>query len=175
MLPVCPKPFPQLLKRFRICFLFGVFTFLVSMRAFAGTEPYTNALRGKIKKGDSLIVKDEKFRSSFFQWNKIEKQKVSNIISLQLFQDTTAVLPRSFSCAVKLKIEYYSDPNQAEPLRINNVTLRIKYKGDTSKLNKVLDTYAFNNGHWVKVVIEDIQSDEYVETSLPFCSSLPKS
>ncbi len=139
-----------------------IMTTMLSLAALAGIEPFSNSIRGAIKKGDSLIVKDEKFRSPFYNWNDIEKQKTQNIISFRLFQDTNAVLPKLFNCELKLKVEYYASIDQPEPLIIKNVDLKIKYSADSLYANKLLDTYTFENGYWVKLTVESISSKEFV-------------
>ena len=104
-------------------------------------------------------MRDEKFKQASFDWNTIQKQRVKNIISLQVFQDTNAVLPNAFSADVKLKVAYYGHPDQAEPLYINNVLLKVAYNKDSLHSSKLLDIHEFENGHWVKVTIEDITSN----------------
>ena len=155
------------LKRGKVLLFFMVATML-SLTASAGIEPYSNSIRGAIKKGDSLIVRDEKFRSPFYNWNDIERQKTQNIISFRLFQDTNAVLPKSFNCDLTLKVEYYASVDQPEPLIIKSVTLKIKYSADSLYANKLLDTYTFENGYWVKLTVESVSSKEFGDKVPPF-------
>jgi RHS repeat-associated protein len=157
------KAFKQVSTRF----IFVCVIVFYSISAFAGIEPYSNSIRGILKKGDTLVVKDEKFRSSFYNWNDIERQKTKNIISFRLFKDTAAIIP-TFSCDVKLKIEYFASVDQPEPLNIQNINLRINYNKDSLYSNKLLDTYSFENGYWVKVTIENINSKEYGNKVPPF-------
>src|SRR5689334_6943842 len=96
-------------------FLFILLTVICSMHVYAGVEPYQNQLKGKIKKGDTLIVKDEKFRNASFDWNEITNRTVKNFLSLQITHDTPVVLNKAFTAEVDLKVEYFSTPDQAEP------------------------------------------------------------
>jgi RHS repeat-associated protein len=158
----------QFFKPVRVCSLLVLGMALSHLSAFAGIEPYSNSIRGVIKKGDTLVVKDEKFRSAFFNWNNIERQKTQNIISFRLFQDTNAIVPKLFSCELKLKIEYYASADQPEPLIIKNINLGIKYNADSLYANKLLDTYSFENGYWVKLTVEGINSKEFGDKVPPF-------
>src|SRR6187549_2210399 len=75
--------------------------------AFTAIESYQNQLQGRIKKGDTLIVKDEKFLNNAFDWTKIHNRTVSNIVTFGLFRDSGYVFTKSFKCQVELKIEYW--------------------------------------------------------------------
>ena len=138
-----------------------------SIQAFAGVEPYQNQLRGKIRKGDSLIVKDEKFRNPLFDWDEITNKSVKNYLSLEMIYDSAAAFSKPFSCDLKLKVEYYSQPDQAEPISINEVKLNVKYDTVTGMSYKGKDVYDFANGYWVKVTITEINSPEFGEELPP--------
>jgi hypothetical protein len=143
-------------------------TMLLSLFCSAGVEPFTNSTHGSLRKGDTLLVKDEKFRSAVFDWKSIERQKVVNIISFAIWQDTNHVLPPSLTCNIRLKIEYYSSPDQPEPLHIQNVSMRVRYKKDSLLESKMMDTYQFENAHWVKITVEEISSEEFGDKIPPY-------
>jgi RHS repeat-associated protein len=141
-------------------FIFILLTVICSVQAFAGVEPYQNQLKGKIKKGDSLIVKDEKFRNVLFDWNEITNRTVKNFLSFQLTHDTPVVLNKAFTCELDLKVEYFSTPDQAEPISINSVKLKVTFTPDTGGTYKAKDVYEFSNGYYVKVTVNSINSPE---------------
>jgi RHS repeat-associated protein len=138
-----------------------------TLQSFAGVEPYQNQLRGKIKKGDSLIVKDEKFRNPLFDWDEITNKTVKNYLSLEMIYDSAAAFTRPFSCELKLKVEYFSQPDQAEPITISEVKLKVNYDTVTGLSYKGKDVYDFANGYWVKVSITEIISQEFGEELPP--------
>jgi hypothetical protein len=138
-----------------------------SLQSFAGVEPYQNQLKGIFKKGDSLIVKDEKFRNPYFDWSEITNRTVKNFVSLQLTYDTPVVMNKAFSCEVDLKVEYFSTPDQAEPVIINSVKLKINFSPDSGATYKAKDVYSFSNGYWVKITVNSISSPELGENIPP--------
>ncbi|MBN9295451.1 MAG: hypothetical protein J0I41_00500 [Filimonas sp.] len=131
----------------------------------AGVEPYQNILRN-IKKGDSLVVQDEKFRNSAYQWSAIQNHIVKNIISLNISYDTAMVIKKDFTCEVFFKVEYYSQPGQAQPAKIENQKLKVNYAQHAGGISHFLDSYGFSNGHWVKVTIDSITAPE-LHDSIP--------
>lgn len=162
------KTYPLFRGQFKSCLLFVLVILIGYNQGFAAIEPYSNSMHGALKKGDTLLVKDEKFRSPVFKWSDIQNQRTQNIISLKIFQDTNAILPKSFTCELTLKVEYYANIEQSEPLKLENVRLRLKYKSDLPDSNKLLDTYNFQNGYWVKITIENVTSSEFGEKIPPF-------
>lgn len=142
-----------------LCLLFS------SGKVMAGIEPYENFLKGKILKNDSLIVKDEKFRNPSFNWNSITNISVKNNISLRIIDH--APIEKSFSCTVKIKILYFSDPSQLEPTEIDSVQLRVNYSKEQGAKYKIVDNYKFVNGYYVKIHVLDISSPEYGEDLPP--------
>jgi RHS repeat-associated protein len=136
--------------------------------ARAGVEPFENNLRGTIRKGDTLWVKDEKFRSTTFNWSSIEKQKARNFIELKIFRDTNRVVPGPLTCTLRLKIEYFTSPDQPEPIAINNVDLTVRYLSDTSSQNILSAMYSFENAHAFKITVDSIMGPQYGNTPPPF-------
>jgi RHS repeat-associated protein len=157
-----------MIHQFRVNrFLFILLTVIYSMPALAGVEPYQNQLKGTIKKGDSLIVKDEKFRNANFDWNEITNRTVKNYVSLQLTYDTPVVLNKPFTCELDLKVEYYSTPDQVEPTVINSIKLKVNFSPDTGATYKAKDVYSFSNGYLVKITVNNISSPEMGENIPP--------
>ncbi|NII25345.1 hypothetical protein HB364_09650 [Pseudoflavitalea sp. X16] len=144
-----------------ICFLSAGFL------SMAGVEPYRNQLKGSIKKGDSLIVKDEKFRNPLFNWDDVERHSVKNLLTFRLTYDTAVVLKKSFTCELDLKVEYYSNADQAEPITLNSVKLKINFSPDSGAAYKAQDVYNFSNGYWVKITVNNITSPELGDSIPP--------
>lgn len=128
--------------------------------ANAGIEPYEKNIKGVIKKGDTIAVKDEKFRNPSFDWSTITKQSVSNVVSFSLTYDTAILLNKAFNAELDVDIEYYSTPEQAEPIVLRNIKLKLSYKPDTGAVNKTQDDYVFSNAYSVKVKVNSFTSQE---------------
>ncbi|MVT08531.1 RHS repeat-associated core domain-containing protein [Chitinophaga tropicalis] len=134
--------------------------------AFNTIESYQNQLQGKIKKGDTLIVKDEKFLNNAFDWTKIHNKTVNNIVTFGLYRDSGAVITQAFNCEVTLKIEYWSQPDQADPVIVDNVKLKITYDPAAGVSYQDAASYSFMNGYKIKITVNDIASAD-LGTSLP--------
>jgi RHS repeat-associated protein len=126
----------------------------------AAVEPYEQQIRGKLKKGDTLIVKDEKFRNSAYDWSTIQNKSVTNSITFGLFRDTVMALNKPFSCDLDLKVEYWSQPDQATPITLEHVALKIDYDTTYGAVYQGQAIYNFNNAYRVKITINDISSKE---------------
>ncbi|WP_295121516.1 RHS repeat-associated core domain-containing protein [uncultured Chitinophaga sp.] len=133
---------------------------LPALRSLAALEPYQNRKTGTLKKGDVLVVKDEKFRNKAYKWDLIRNRSVENIITFGLNRDTTLVFPKSFSCEIELKVEYWSQPDQKKPLTIENVKLKINYDTTYGAVYQGEDTYRFKNAHLCKITVTNITSNE---------------
>jgi len=138
--------------------LFSLIMFLTS-KSFAGTEPYENFLKGQIRKNDTLVVKDEKFKNPLFNWADVTNISVQNSISLRIIDENT--ITRDFSCKMSLKVEYFSAPAQSQPTLIDSVKLEVNYSKAAGATYKNLATYKFNDGYYVKVTVMDINSPEF--------------
>lgn len=145
-------------KLFLLLFFIGL---LGTGPASAGTEPYENFLKGVIRKGDTLRVKDEKFRNTSYNWGDITNTSVNNTLTLRLLDESQ--LTRDFSCEVQLKVSYFSTPGQQTPTVIEGVSLKINYTRSQGANYKITDTYAFSGGHQVTVTVTGISSPEYGE------------
>ncbi|WP_343522276.1 RHS repeat-associated core domain-containing protein [Pedobacter sp.] len=137
---------------------------LLQQYAFAAVEPYQNFLKGSIKVGDSLLVKDEKFKNTSFNWADITNISVKNAINLQVLDEQA--ISQSFSCTLKIRIEYFSSPAQIEATKIDDVELKVNYDKNAGAVYKGIDTYSFQNGYYVKVYVVSINSPEF-GTQLP--------
>jgi len=132
----------------------------------AAVEPYEQQLRGKLKKGDTLIVKDEKFRNPAYDWSTIRNKSVTNVISFGLFTDTSMVLDKPFACDLDLKVEYWSQPDQETPITVEHVSLKIDYDTAYGAVYQAQSVYNFSNAYRIKITINDISSKE-LGASLP--------
>ena len=143
----------------RISMIVWLLCCVMQAKAFTAIESYQNQLKG-VKKGDVLIVKDEKFLNNAFDWTKIHNKAVSNIITFGLFQDAGVVLTKAFKCQADLKIEYWSQPDQVDPVIVDHVMLDIGYDPQKGVSYQASATYRFMNGHRVKITVNDITSAE---------------
>lgn len=134
-------------------------------KATAAIEPYQQKLEGKIKKGDTLIVKDEKFENPAYDWNAMRNNAVQNLVIFRLNNDALAAIAKPFSCKADLKVEYWSQPGQEEPIVIAHVKLTINYDTTAGAVFQPQAQYDFSNAYKVKVTVNDISSDEL--TTLP--------
>jgi RHS repeat-associated protein len=144
-------------KKALTCILF----FLLGWTAVhAAIEPYEQQLRGKLRKGDTLIVKDEKFRNPVYDWNTIRNKLVTNSITFGLYSDSLMVMDKSFSCDLDLKVEYWSQPDQENPVVLEHVSLKINYDTTLGASYQAQSVYDFNNAYRIKITINDISSKE---------------
>ncbi|WP_421939095.1 RHS repeat domain-containing protein [Pedobacter sp.] len=132
---------------------------LLQQKAHAAIEPYKNFIKGSIKVGDSLLVKDEKFKNPSFTWSEITNISVQNALSLQILDEQA--LTQSFSCRLQLRVAYFSTPEQAEPTVIDSVSLNVNYDKTSGATYKGIDTYNFTNGYYVKVYVTGVSSPEF--------------
>ncbi|SCC64058.1 hypothetical protein GA0116948_1267, partial [Chitinophaga costaii] len=128
--------------------------------ALAAIEPYRQVLQGHIKKGDTLLVKDEKFQNSAIDWTSISNRSVTNVVTFSLWRDTLMVLTKKFTVNVDLKVEYWSRPDQQDPVVVAHVPLKISYDTATGAVYAPQDIYQFMNGYKVKLTVNDIKSPE---------------
>ncbi|WP_443938770.1 RHS repeat domain-containing protein [Pedobacter sp. MW01-1-1] len=144
--------------------LFYLLFQLSCVLAYGAVEPYENFLKGSIKAGDSVLVKDEKFRNPLFNWNDISNISVNNSITFQLLDENT--LSQSFTAKIKFRVEYFSSPSQTALTRIDTVTLSIAYDKNSGAIYKSKDSYFFQGGFDVRVYVLEISSPEF-GTNLP--------
>ena len=140
--------------------IFFIFTILplFSLHVFAGTEPYENFLKGKIKRKDTLIVKDEKFKNPKYNWEDITNISVKNAVSFRLLDESP--LTADFSASVNLKVEYRSSPGQGSPT-VKNIELKLNYSRKKGANYRINNSYTFTGAYWIKVTVENISSPEY--------------
>lgn len=126
-------------------------------------ESYIQSLSGKIKKGDSCTVIDDKFLSlPLTEWNRIQNLTVENLITFELRQDTTFFFyNKTFTCTLNVSIKYFTTRDQHKPAEINNINLVIKYDTASGKFYPVFDRYTFKNAFKVTVVVNSIESPEW--------------
>ncbi|WP_126243474.1 RHS repeat-associated core domain-containing protein [Chitinophaga rhizosphaerae] len=131
-----------------------------SMPCFAAVEPYQQQLTGRISQGDTLLLKDEKFQNPVWNWSLISNHKVSNEITFSLIRSQLHALGKSFTAEVDLKVEYWSQPNQADPIVQDHVKLTVNYDHAQGAAYASQDVYRFQNGHKVKITVNSISSAE---------------
>jgi RHS repeat-associated protein len=140
-----------------------LFLSLLSLAATAADESYLQTLQGKIKKGDSLNVVDDKFLNlPLDAWNQIHNISVNNIISFELRNDTAFnYYNKSFTCTLNLTVKYFTSHDQQSPTELDNISLVVKYDTASGKYYPVNAQYSFKNAFKVTVVVNSISSPEW--------------
>lgn len=147
-------------KSLFFCIIYMVFPFAT---LFAASESYIQTLSGKIKKGDSCVVIDDKFlQLSLEEWNQIKNLSVTNILSFELRQDTMMRYKvRVFSCTLDCSIKYFTSRDQEIPTEINNIKLTVSYDTATGKYYSINADYKFKDAFKVVLVVNSITSKEW--------------
>lgn len=146
-------------KRLFLFWVFLILGFLQLNKAYAGIEPFENFIKGNLKVGDSLWVKDEKFRNTSFNWASLNHLSVKNYITLKIIDDIPII--QDFDIRFRLKVAYYSSPNQIMPTIVDTVNLKVNYKKGIGATYQLSDSYQFEGAHEIKVYIEEISSPQY--------------
>ena len=130
---------------------------------WASTESYIQVLSGKIKKGDSCIVIDDKFLNMpLLDWNQVRHLSVDNIITFELRRDTALnYQTKSFSCTLNVTIKYFTSRDETTPKVIDNIDLKVKYDTASGKYYPVSTTYKFKDAFKVIVIVNSISSPEW--------------
>ena len=126
----------------------------------AQTEKYIQTLTGNIKKGDSCVVTDDKFRDPE-KWAGIEKHlSVNNLVSFELRYDSAAwYFGRSFSCSLQVDIDYEKADHSRASLR--NILLQVDFDTAAGNPHRGIVFYKFNGGHHVKLTVKSIGSAQW--------------
>ena len=146
--------------------IFFIFIVLVTSAkyAFAGVEPYENFLKGKIKRKDTLIVKDEKFKNSKYNWDDITNISVKDAISFRIIDEN--LITKDFSAQVSLKVEYLSSPGQGSPT-VKNIDLKVNYSLKKGANYRINNTYSFAGAYWIRITVTNIYSPEFLNDVPP--------
>lgn len=132
-------------------------------KTLAAEESYMQTLTGKIKKGDSCTVVDEKFAMlPLADWNKIQNTSVLNILTFELRQDTSVYYQsKTFTCTLDVTLKYYTSKDQQTPEEINNIKLVVKYDTATGAVFPMTASYKLNNAYKVIAIVNSISSPEW--------------
>ena len=144
--------------------LFCLLLLVPAASLLASTESYIQTLSGKIKKGDSCVVYDDKFLNMpLAEWNQVRHLSVNNLITFELRRDTAFYYQaRPFSCTLNITIKYFTSRDQASPDEIKNVDLVVKYDTGAGKFYPLSDSYTkLKNAFKVTVVVNSITSQEW--------------
>ena len=141
-------------------FMIMLLLLAAAVKTMAAIEPYQQKIQGKLKKGDTLLVKDEKFENPAYDWNNIRNNGVSNVITFGLQPEALANIHQPFSCKADLKVEYWSQPGQELPITLEHVKLDINYDTAIGAVYQIDARYEFQNAYKVKISINEINSDE---------------
>jgi RHS repeat-associated protein len=134
-----------------------IFSLLLKLDTFAGTEPYKNTLRGKLRTGDTLLLRDTRFRNPHYNWNDIRNIWVKDAVTFRLSDQQ--LVSKDFMCTAALKVEYLKDPAQLVPT-VENIQLRINYSVKKGAVYKMMDSYSFSGAFWVRITVQSIASPE---------------
>ncbi|NLU92484.1 RHS repeat-associated core domain-containing protein [Chitinophaga sp. Ak27] len=141
--------------------------FCTTLVATAQVESYQQQLHGTFKKGDTLIIKDEKFKNDAYDWSTITNKRVSDIITFGMYKDSVYRPEKPFKCELDLKIEYWSQPDQEDPITIDHAKLIIDYDTAATAPYQAEQLYTFKNAHKVKLTVNNITSKELGEELPP--------
>jgi RHS repeat-associated protein len=145
------------MRKFSFLLLFALLG-LARLTAFAGIEPYENFIKGKIKRNDTVVVKDEKFKNPKYNWGDITNISVKDAISFRITNET--FVKKDFTCTVYLKVEYLTSPDQRAPM-VKNIELKVNYSLKKGAVYKITDAYSFMGAYWVRVTVENIYSPQF--------------
>jgi len=140
-------------------------TTLLAPSAFAGVEPYENFIKGAIKRNDTLLVKDEKFKNLKYDWNDITNISAKNTIAFRILDQH--YMGNDFTCTVYLKVEYLTDPLQPAPLT-KDIELKVNYSHIKGAKYKIVDSYSFTGAYWVRITVDNIYSPQFGNKVPPF-------
>lgn len=154
---------PGALLRYLLPVMMFLPCFLYMVKAYAADESYIQSISGKIQKGDSCMVVDDKFEHlSLADWNLVNNLSVDNIITFELRGDTTLHFHhRSFTCTLNVTIKYFSSRDQQSPTEIRDVRLVVKYDTASGSYYPVDASYRFKNAYRVTVVVNSITSEQW--------------
>ncbi|HEY6902142.1 MAG TPA: hypothetical protein VI233_15910, partial [Puia sp.] len=152
--------FKRFLTVFRLVFLL---TCLPLAGLMAASESYVQSLTGHLKKGDSLVVIDDKFLNlPLNEWNRLKHLSISDVVSFELRKDTLLnFYTKPFSCRLNVTIKYFTSRDQQDPTKIENVDLLVKYDTASGKTYPTIARYRFKDAFKIIVVINSISSPEW--------------
>jgi RHS repeat-associated protein len=149
--------------------IFKRIVLLVSIAVFsdfgarAADESYIQTLSGKIKKGDTCSVTDDKFLNlPLEQWNRINNLSVDNIISFGMRRDTAFFFyKKTFTCTLKISVQYFNSRDQLTPSEIKDIELIVKYDSAGGAHFPAEARHAFKNAYKVVITVNSITSPEW--------------
>jgi RHS repeat-associated protein len=132
---------------------------VANVMAYAGNEPYENYIKGSLKVGDSVWVKDEKFKNPNYNWPSLTHKYVKNYLSLRIIDEQP--IAQNFEAEFKLRVAYYTSPSQINPAVIDTVRLKVNYKNGVGEIYALSDYYEFTGAHEMRVYVDQITSPQY--------------
>ena len=138
------------------------FAMLPFTAVWASTESYMQSISGKIKKGDSCTVIDDKFLNmSLVDWNQVRHLSVDDIITFELRRDTGLFYGKKpFTCTLTFTVKYFDSRDQSTPKEIDNVSLKVRFDTASGKYYPITASYKFKNAFKVTVIVNSISSPE---------------
>jgi len=143
--------------------------FAAAFKSYATEEHFLNNIKGNHFKADSsLTVKDDKYGTTF--WDSIHKnEKVTDVITLEMNEDTNIYVSGAHTCRADLQITYY-DANGV--LNTLNTSLTINFNNGATKPTNYRSSFVFRNGYSVKAKILTVWYDGIISTTYPYVFTL---
>src|ERR1700722_15065618 len=148
---------------YKFCILM-LLVFIGIANAYGTEEHFFNSIKGKHFKADSsLTVKDDKYGTSW--WDSIQKnQKVTDIITLEMNQDTNIFVSGAHTCRVDLDIKYTNALGHVDSIM---TSLAINFNNSTNKPLNYRTSFRFLNGYSVTAKILAVWYDGSISTTYP--------
>ncbi|MFI5160458.1 MAG: RHS repeat-associated core domain-containing protein [Sphingobacteriales bacterium] len=135
----------------RLMALISLLVLAACLQGFAGTKPFTRALHGSLKVGDTISVRSTGVTGT---------DKIKDLISFRLADQK--LVSKDFSCALTLRLEYWKTFAQASP-DTAAIQLKINYNTKAGATYKLKDIYQFTGAVKLKVTIKKIDCPELGE------------
>jgi len=152
------------IKSFKYFFVSLFFlTILLSNHVQASSESYIQTLTGKINKGDTCVVIDDKFLNMpIDQWNLVKHLSVENIVRFQIRMDTLRnFFNKNFSCTLYYSIKYFDSRDQDMPKEKKGLQLIVNYDTAIGAYYHLENVYSFNNAYKVILNVDSIKSPSF--------------
>jgi len=152
----------KLLTKNKIALL--AMTFFIVLNAYADEEHFFNSISGVHFAADSSVnVKDDKFQTPL--WFTIQKNmSCTDLVTLQLNEDTSLFLKAPHTCRVDLEIYYWIASGAEDSV---TKSLYISYDSMKSKAFNFRSTFKFSGGFKVKSKILAVYYDGSISVTFP--------
>lgn len=136
---------------------------LIGGRARAAIESHESNKKGRIKVGDTVCVKDNKFVNNAY-WSTINNISATDVVTLRMLDGV--YMNYSFSCHIQVKVSSYTTPSQTTP-HDTTITLIVNYVPGQGTTYKGMDSYTFSGAYRVVLTVMNVSSPEVSVANLP--------